>query len=81
MDEATQSNDARFAAYVEYLVQVLGHADPARPFEDYCAGPVLAGERKSGEPMAALVLPAPVSAEHQSLLTLSHRCPSRMRRC
>jgi SRSO17 transposase len=75
MDLSTQSNEARFAAYVESLAQVLGHADRARPFEDYCAGLLLPGERKSVEPMAALVSPSRVSAEHQSLLHFVAQAP------
>jgi SRSO17 transposase len=27
---------SRFAAYVEKLVEVIGHADRARPLRDYC---------------------------------------------
>jgi SRSO17 transposase len=75
MDAAAQSNEARFAAYVEELSRVLGHADRARPFGDYCAGLLLPGERKSVEPMAALVSPSRVSAEHQSLLHFVAQAP------
>lgn len=75
MDAAAQSSEARFAAYVEELSLVLGHADRARPFKDYCAGLLLPGERKSGEPMAALVSPSRVSAEHQSLLHFVAQAP------
>ena len=75
MTSSTQASEARFAAYVESVAQVLGHADRARPFEDYCAGLLLPGERKSVEPMAALVSPARVSAEHQSLLHFVAQAP------
>ena len=75
MDASAQSSEARFAGYVESLAQVLGHADRARPFEDYCAGLLLPGERKSVEPMAALVAPARVAAEHQSLLHFVAQAP------
>lgn len=75
MDVLTQSSEARFEAYVLSLAQVLGHADRARPFEDYCAGLLLPGERKSVEPMAALVAPSRVSAEHQSLLHFVAQAP------
>src|SRR5829696_4983624 len=51
--------EARFAAYVEGLSSVLGHADRIGPLRDYCTGLILPGERKSVEPMAA---------QHQSLL-------------
>lgn len=40
------------------------------PFKDYCTGLLLPGERKSVEPMAAVVAPAKVSAKHQSLMHL-----------
>jgi SRSO17 transposase len=75
MDASAQSSEARFVGYVESLAQVLGHADRARPFEDYCAGLLLPGERKSVEPMAALVAPARVAAEHQSLLHFVAQAP------
>src|ERR1700741_2921227 len=60
--------EGRFAAYVEALRRVLVHSDRPRPFHDYCSGLLLPGERKSVEPMAALVAPERVSAKHQSLL-------------
>src|SRR5215217_4997486 len=60
--------EARFAAYVEGLSSVLGHADRTGPLRDYCTGLILPGERKSVEPMAARTAPAHVSAQHQSLL-------------
>ena len=68
MDGAGRESEARFAAYVDGLAGVLGHADRAGPLMDYCTGLLLPGERKSVEPMAAVVAPARVAAEHQSLL-------------
>jgi SRSO17 transposase len=62
------SSESRFAAYVESLVSVIGHADRAGPLRDYCVGLMLPGERKSVEPMAAKTAPARTSAQHQSLL-------------
>ena len=35
--------EARFAAYVEGLASVIGHADRAGPLRDYCTGPDAAG--------------------------------------
>jgi SRSO17 transposase len=61
-------SESRFAAYVEGLVSVVGHADRAKPLRDYCTGLMLPCERKSVEPMAAVTAPAQVSAQHQSLL-------------
>jgi len=58
----------RFEAYLSDLTSVFGHADQIEPLLDYCRGLLLPGERKSVEPMAALVAPERVSAKHQSLL-------------
>ena len=60
--------EARFAAYVEALGSVIGHADRVGPLRDYCTGLVLPGERKSVEPMAARTAPERTGAQHQSLL-------------
>jgi len=61
-------SQARFAAFVEALTSVLGHADRAGPLRDYCTGLLMPAERKSVEPMAAVTAPARVAAQHQSLL-------------
>src|SRR5260370_46998 len=61
-------SEARFAAYVEGLSSVIGHADRTGPLRDYCTGLMLPGERKSVEPMAAKTAPARTAAQHQSLL-------------
>ena len=60
--------EARFATYVEELGSVIGHADRVAPLEAYCTGLLLPCERKSVEPMAAVMAPARVSAQHQSML-------------
>jgi len=60
--------EARFEAYVDRLVGVIGHADRAGPLRDYCTGLLLPVARKSVEPMAAAMRPDRVSAKHQSLL-------------
>jgi SRSO17 transposase len=59
--------ESRLAAYVEAITSVLGHADRVVPFQSYCAGLLLPGDRKSVEPMAARVQPARVQAAHQSM--------------
>ena len=64
----SESSEARFAAYVEGLVEVIGHADRAVPLRDYCLGLLMPGERKSVEPMAGVTAPGRVAAQHQSLL-------------
>ena len=61
-------SEFRFAAYVEGLVSVIGHADRAGPLRDYCTGLMLPCERKSVEPMAAVTAPGRTAAQHQSLL-------------
>jgi SRSO17 transposase len=63
-----EASEGRFAAYVEGLASVIGHADRAGPLRDYCTGLVLPGERKSVEPIAAKTAPARTAAQHQSLL-------------
>lgn len=69
------SSEARFAAYVEALVGVIGHADRATPLRDYCTGLLMPAERKSVEPMAAMTAPARVAAQHQSLLHFVGQAP------
>ena len=56
-----------FAKYVGALAATVRHADRVGPLHDYCRGLMLSGDRKSVEPMAALVAPQGVSAKHQSL--------------
>ena len=63
-----EDSEARFAAYVEGLSSVIGHAARSGPLRDYCTGLMLPGERKSVEPMAARTAPARTAAQHQSLL-------------
>jgi SRSO17 transposase len=65
----------RFAAYVEALAEVIGHADRIEPLHDYCLGLLMPGERKSVEPIAAVTAPARVSAKHQSLLHFVANAP------
>lgn len=62
-------------AYVESLSTAMGHADRALPLRNYCTGLLMPLERKSVEPMAALVAPGSVSAQHQSLLHLVGQAP------
>jgi len=68
-------SEARFAAYVEALGAVLGHADRQEPMRDYCLGLLMPIERKSVEPMAAVTAPAQVAAKHQSLLHFVGNAP------
>src|SRR4051794_40353196 len=70
-----RSSKARFAAYVEKLTEVIGHADRAGPLRDYCTGLVMPAERKSVEPIAAITAPARVAAQHQSLLHFVANAP------
>src|SRR5829696_6122194 len=59
--------EARFAAYVDGIAAVLGHASRAAAARAYCTGLLLPGARKSVEPMAARIEPGRVQARHQSL--------------
>src|SRR5215210_6850804 len=70
-----ERSEARFAAYVEALVGVIGHADRATPLRDYCTGLLMPAERKSVEPMAAITAPARVAAQHPSLLPFVGQAP------
>jgi SRSO17 transposase len=63
-----RGSEARFSAYIDGLVSVIGHADRAKPLRDYCRGLMLPCERKSVEPMAAVTAPGRTAAQHQSLL-------------
>ena len=62
-----QVGEARFEAYLDGIVTVLGHASRVAPARAYCTGLLLPGERKSVEPMAARVEPDRVQAAHQSM--------------
>jgi SRSO17 transposase len=57
LESKSRGNESRFAAYVEAITSVFGHADSASPFRSYCTGLLLPGDRKSVEPMAARVQP------------------------
>jgi SRSO17 transposase len=70
MDREYEASEERFEEYVGLLASALGRRDREQPFRDYCTGLLMPGERKSVEPMAAVVAPAEVSAKHQSLLHL-----------
>jgi len=59
--------EREFAKYVGALAETLRHADRVEPLGDYCRGLMLSGDRKSVEPMAALVAPRRASAKHQSM--------------
>jgi len=67
LESKSRSSESRLANYVEGITSVLGHADRVVPFQSYCAGLLLPGDRKSVEPMAARVQPARVQAAHQSM--------------
>jgi len=57
----------RFAAYLDNLAHAAGHADRIAPLQAYCTALLLPGERKSVEPMAALLAPHNIRRMHQSL--------------
>ncbi|WP_176593756.1 transposase [Sphingobium sp. EM0848] len=68
-------SEAAFFAYVQKLVDVVGHADRADPLRDYCLGLIMPVERKNVEPLAAVTAPSRVSAKHQSLLHFVGQAP------
>jgi SRSO17 transposase len=65
----------RFAAYVDEVTKVIGHADREGPFRDYCAGLLATAGRRSVEPMAAVTAPGHVSMQHQKLLHVVAESP------
>ncbi len=67
LESKAGGSESRFASYVEAITSVLGHMDRATPFQLYCAGLLLPGDRKSVEPIAARMQPGRVQAAHQSL--------------
>jgi hypothetical protein len=66
----------RFAAYVNELTKVLGHADREKPFRNYCAGLLATEGRRSVEPMAVVTDPRRVSVQRQKLLHLVADSPT-----
>jgi SRSO17 transposase len=73
--EAVGGSEARFAAYVEALGEVLGHGDRQEPMRDYCLGLLMPIARKSVEPLAAVTAPSQGAAKHQSLLHFVGNAP------
>jgi SRSO17 transposase len=67
MAPTTDSSEIRFERYVEEIADTVAHADRRKPLEAYLTGLLLPGERKSVEPMAALIDPRHVCARHQSM--------------
>ncbi len=67
--------ERRFAAYIEGLATAAGHEDRQAPLKNYCKGLLLPGERKSIEPMAALLDSENVQAMRQSLHHLVAKAP------
>src|SRR6201981_3652347 len=65
----------RFAAYVNEMTKVIGHADREGPFRDYCAGLLATEGRRSVEPMAVVTDPGHVSTQHQKLLHVVANSP------
>jgi len=63
----TDPRHRRFQEYLDRLAGVVGHYDRREPLRAYLTGLSLSGERKSVEPMAALIDPRHVRARHQSM--------------
>lgn len=75
MPRIVEGSEARFGRYVEALSGAIGHSDRVGPLRDYCTGLLMPCERKSVEPMAAIVAPSRVSGKHQSLLHFVGQAP------
>ena len=71
------TSESRFLSYVERLSAAVGHADRADPLRAYCTGLMLPGDRKSVEPMAALIDPRHTGAMHQSMHHFVAKAPWR----
>jgi SRSO17 transposase len=67
MAHTADSAARRFKRYVREIAAAVGHADRRKPLAAYLTGLCLPGERKSVEPMAALIDPRHVGARHQSM--------------
>lgn len=63
----TSHKSDRLQAYLDGLTQAAGHIDRVVPIENYTKGMMLPIERKSVEPMAALLVPGNVRHMPQSL--------------
>ncbi len=74
-------SEGRFAAFVESMSSILGHADRIATFRSYGTGLILPGERKSVEPIAARVEPNRVRAAHQWLRHFVAKAECPMKRC
>ena len=75
MDQHLEGQLASFTAYIDAISGAMGHLDRAGPMRDYCTGLLLPGERKSVEPMAAIIAPSRTGAQHQSMLHLVGQAP------
>lgn len=63
-----KAQERRFEAYMGQLIEAVEHADRAEPLRAYITGLMASGDRKSVEPMAAIIDPKQVSRRHQSML-------------
>src|ERR1022692_5129264 len=66
-EQSMDSDTKRFDRYIDAISGGLRHVKRNAPFGSYCTCLLLPGERKSVEPMAALIDPANVRKSHQSL--------------
>src|SRR3954470_19166673 len=55
VEHSERAGQQRLDEYLDELATALGHADREDPFRSYCLGLLLDGERKSVEPMAAIL--------------------------
>jgi SRSO17 transposase len=66
-EQSVDADTKRLDRYIDAISGELGHVDRIAPFRSYTTGLLLPGERKSVEPMAALIDPTNVRKSHQSL--------------
>jgi SRSO17 transposase len=64
---STRDVQRKFQRYLDDVAPAFAHADRIEPFEAYCKGLLLPGDRKSVEPMAARIAPRAVRSKHQSM--------------
>ena len=65
MDDDGEAREPRYGADIDGLARELGNVDGVAPLRNCYTGSILLGYRKSVEPIAALVAPCRVAAEHQ----------------
>ena len=71
-----EGSEGQFAAFVELMSSILGHADRIAPFRSYCTGLILPGERRESSNRLPRVSSPVVSRLRINRSTISSRRPS-----